>query len=175
MSIRYPTWNFARLFAEGLQALILGMEQHCPKAPPISYYPGIKTCESMIGQRGERRNALDISEPQLERFRVRQSDARSGALDGLRHRRGELPHELPARIVVDQLGRDTETRGGGAVVLNSRLQSAILLIAVDIDNDGDFLERLKHLWRELHQIADVVGAHGVLILRAALAAADALR
>ncbi len=54
-----------------------------------------------------------------------------------------------------------------------RLQAAVLLVAVDVDDDRDCSQLLEHARRIGDQILQVVAAHGELILRGAVAAADA--
>ena len=75
--------------------------------------------------------------------------------------------------VVDQLRRDAEARGGLAVVGDQGLQAAVLLVAVDVDDDGDGFQLLEHAGRVSDQILQVVAAHGELVLRGAVPSADA--
>ena len=75
--------------------------------------------------------------------------------------------------VVDQLRRDAEARGGGAVVLHPGLQAVVLLIAVHVGDDGNGAQLLEHAGRVLDQILQIVAAHGELVVRGAGAAAHA--
>ena len=83
-----------------------------------------------------------------------------------------LAEEIVQRIV-DQLGRDAEARGGVAIVDHLGLKSAILLVAVDIDDERDRFQLLEHLGREGNEVLEVIAAHGELIERSAIPAADA--
>ena len=53
---------------------------------------------------------------------------------------GPLPEGVVERIV-EQLRRDAEARGRVAVVRQLGLQALILLVAVDVGEDRDFLQR----------------------------------
>jgi hypothetical protein len=75
--------------------------------------------------------------------------------------------------VVEQLRRDAEARRGLAVVGDHRLQAAILLVAVDVDDDGDLPQLLEHLRSVGDQILDTCRPHGELVERGAVAAAHA--
>ncbi len=53
--------------------------------------------------------------------------------------------------VIEQLRRDAEARGGGAVIFDQGLQTVILLIAVDVGDDGNLFQFLQHARREILQ------------------------
>ncbi len=70
---------------------------------------------------------------------------------------GEMPKRAAVSRSYDHLG----------------LQSAILLIAVDVHDDRDGFQLLEHVGRKGDQVLQVVAAHGELIEGGAIASADA--
>ena len=64
---------------------------------------------------------------------------------------------------VDQLRRNAEARGRGAVVLHPGLQAAVLLVAVHVGDDGNGAQLLVHAGRVRVQVVHVVAAHGELV------------
>ena len=81
--------------------------------------------------------------------------------------------ECVVECVVDELRRDAETRGRPTVVLNHGLSATVLLIAAHVGNDRNRLELFDHHGGKPVEIVQIVALHGELILRVALAAADA--
>ena len=87
---------------------------------------------------------------------------------------GDLPlAEGVVQHVVDQLRRDPKARRGVAIVLHHGLQSAILLIGVDVADQAKVPQRRQHGRAVVGQILHVVAAHGELIERGAVAPAHA--
>src|SRR5437667_213458 len=66
--------------------------------------------------------------------------------------------------VVDHQGRDAQPGGHGAVDRQRGLQSAVLLVGVDVDQAGHLPQFLQHLGSPLIQIFQVVSLQGELIL-----------
>ncbi len=83
---------------------------------------------------------------------------------------------LPERFVqsvVNHLRRDAQARRGIAIVNQRSLQSAVLLIGVDVGENAQLAHFGEQTRAPSHQIVNVVALNRVLILRVALAAADA--
>ena len=94
-------------------------------------------------------------------------------VEGRVHRRDLALAESIVESCVEKLGRDTETSGGLAVVHDIGLQSAVLLIAVDVCNMGMLRRRSEHARPIRHQILKIVARQRELILGSAGSPADA--
>ena len=74
--------------------------------------------------------------------------------------------------IVDLACGEAEPRGGGAIDGQRGLEALVPLIGTDVDELGRVLQRLRDPARPRPQLAQVVGLERVLVLRAALPAAD---
>src|SRR5579872_2233313 len=81
--------------------------------------------------------------------------------------------ECVVERVVDELWRDTEARGGAAVVFEDRLEAVVLLVGVDVADFGRAVHGLEHARTIYGQVAEVFADHRELIESAAGATSDA--
>src|SRR5262245_28804808 len=75
------------------------------------------------------------------------------------------------KCVVDHLCRNPEPGGGSSVDDQARLESLILLIAVNVEQPLHCFELLEHAWPPYEEVLHVVALQCVLVLRVARAAA----
>src|SRR5215813_12384338 len=77
------------------------------------------------------------------------------------------------KCVVDHLCRNPEPCGSSSVDNQARLQSLVLLIAVNVEQSGDGFELLEHTWPPYDEVLNVVALQRVLVLGVACPAAHA--